>query len=388
MYPPPNPVPDIGLNSTAEELFISLEKMAHGYPLPNNVITDVNPYNYSPSYLPQGIWYLIRSKENGATDLGFWKVKGEASKLFSTSYITGWMTTLEFFEGQVPRERKTNWQMQEYWITQKGPGENSKKKETSSLCRVFLGGEQGLDYQKRQEMASLHIADHTLVHSTESIVLKANNGTSNGSTSKHVVDKDDETGVVAVTGEPPNYLVENQPEIDYFPRGDYLELLDLDNPASPSSSSDNSSCLTMSSDEYFDSLALLRELDSESNQDLVQKNENCKFSISVSFKPNEVLMVPASPVGSLSSNEESRQGILGTGLSLPALVDDNENLVDVVRSQKADYRDEGPSNSHDAGTSSSRQHPSQDGERKAAKGRKKKLRKNKYSCFMPFYFLF
>lgn len=109
------------------------------------------------------------------------------------------------------------------------------------------------------------------------------------------MDGDAETGNLAVAGEPPFYLVGNPPEIDYISRGDFLELLDLDNPASPSSSSDDSSCLTSSSDECFDSLALLQELDSEINWHSAQKNESCKFSVSASFRPNEVVMAPISP---------------------------------------------------------------------------------------------
>lgn len=60
-------------------------------------------------------------------------------------------------------------------------------------------------------------------------------------------------------------------ENDYLSRGDYLELLDLDTPASHSFSS-VSSCLTMSSDECFDSLALLEELEPKSKQELVTNN--------------------------------------------------------------------------------------------------------------------
>lgn len=45
-------LPEIDFDCADEEIFIFLEKMAGGYPLPGNVITDVNPYNYPPSNLP------------------------------------------------------------------------------------------------------------------------------------------------------------------------------------------------------------------------------------------------------------------------------------------------------------------------------------------------
>ncbi|BFG17906.1 hypothetical protein CerSpe_041800 [Prunus speciosa] len=83
------------------------------------------------------------------------------------------------------------------------------------------------------------------------------------------------------------------PEIDYVSRGDYLELLDLDTPASFSFSSD-SSCLTMSSDECFDSLALLEELEPKNSPYLVNNNAGCKFSISAPPRADELVMFAAS----------------------------------------------------------------------------------------------
>lgn len=108
------------------------------------------------------------------------------------------------------------------------------------------------------------------------------------------MNKDDETENMVAAGRPPNLPVANLPETDCFSRGDYLELQDLDNPASRSSSSDNSSCMTMSSDEYFDSIALLRDLESESNQALAQKDKDCKLSVTASLRPDEVVVLPAS----------------------------------------------------------------------------------------------
>lgn len=66
---------------------------------------------------PDGIWFLVPFKENTQTQQGHWKAKGETREIFSNSVIIGWETTLEFYEGQVPRERKTDWVMQEYTIT-------------------------------------------------------------------------------------------------------------------------------------------------------------------------------------------------------------------------------------------------------------------------------
>ncbi|KAK3043091.1 hypothetical protein RJ639_001206 [Escallonia herrerae] len=106
-------------SQTEEELFKSLRKIIDGSPLPGNVITDVNPYQYKPSHLPEG----KKDSENG-----FWKVKGKACEIFTNSTITGWRTTLEFYEGQAPHGPRIDWLIQEYGITYKGVGNNSKPK--------------------------------------------------------------------------------------------------------------------------------------------------------------------------------------------------------------------------------------------------------------------
>ena len=78
---------------------------------------------------------------------------------------------------------------------------------------------------------------------------------------------------------------QNQHEIDHPPEGDFLELMDLlDDPASPSSS--ESSCVTISSDDWFDSEALMQEIDPENNQ------RNAGY-VSAPVKPNMVVVLPA-----------------------------------------------------------------------------------------------
>lgn len=52
---PPAPVPppaNIGLYWTDEEIFMSLESLTKGSFNPENVLTDVNPYQHRPSNLP------------------------------------------------------------------------------------------------------------------------------------------------------------------------------------------------------------------------------------------------------------------------------------------------------------------------------------------------
>ncbi|CAN6539426.1 unnamed protein product [Malus baccata var. baccata] len=355
MYPQSAALPaDISLQCTDEELCVSLEKIQDGSPLPGNVIRDVNPYRCAPSNLPDGFWYFIRSSESSPTNIGQWRAKGEASRIFSNSSIYGWRATLEFYRGQAPHETKTNWVMQEYWITQKKSSESSKLKDVGSLCRVFLRDDETPNSNKLQELVNSDRA----IHSTHSIVPRVED---RGSTSKPRVENeasnDRETGTLVVTERLPvrDDNVQIMHENDYLSRGDYLELLDLDTPASHSFSS-VSSCLTMSSDECFDSLALLEELEPKSKQELVTNNNK--------------LVAFASSSGSFdkSRNEERiRNRSPNPGSSVCAKIVTENSSKNASRKQKSDDRNEGPSNSQNANV-----------------GGTKKLKRKKYFCFMPF----
>lgn len=109
--------------------------------------------------------------------------------------------------------------------------------------------------------------------------------------------EDNDTEIVRTRERVSHNLVDIEHETDYLPGGDFLELLDLENPASPSSSSD-SSCLTMSSDECFDALDLLRDLESEKSHAQMQNNPDCKLSVFASSRPTEMVMYPA-PTGNI-----------------------------------------------------------------------------------------
>ncbi|XP_044511562.1 NAC domain-containing protein 76-like isoform X3 [Mangifera indica] len=382
MCPPAaSPLPDIDISSTYEELFGSLEKMNKGYPLPSNVINDVDPYNHMPSNLPDGLWFLVSCKDNKSVQHGHWKAKGEACEIFSNSLITGWRTTLEFYDGQDPHGCKTDWVMQEYRITQKKWCKSKKAEDVSSLCRVFLIDRSGPTHEKKQKMAAVSAADingGTHIDPAELSSARVNHDRDQGSTSKHQVlqvnNDNDETKEMPA--------MEN-----HLSRDDYLELLDLVDPLSPSSSSENSSCLTMSSDEYFDSWALLQELETKNNNGIAAKNAGYKYSFPTSQKSNEVVMLPESLV-SLERSKSTGKEIFKCGSSTPYSATANRNLEQlgekqVIRVEKADYKDEGPSNPQYPAISSDRNLAIPKGGRKPTNGRIKKLKKN-YFRFMPF----
>lgn len=375
---PPN---EISFYWSDEELFTCLQGMINGSPLPDNVIRDVNPYQHNPSCLSDRFWYLTSSEDTKFAE-GFWKPKGEPYEIFSNSSITGWRTTFEFYEGTTPHVLKTDWVMQQYKITQKGQSKNIKPMAASSLCRVFQSGGQSSSHEMQKELGVANVADENHTCSKPSVVSNTDNSTGQGSKSESQVQHGNgETGLLAASERSLNHPVDNLPEIDYFSDGDFLELRDLADPVSPSSSSDNSSCLSQTSDECFDSLALLRDLECD-------KDVGCKFSVAALVMPDKVVLQPASS-GSLTCDDRRKlpaEGPPKTDSSLlgSTKLSEKKGLKRAIATQEADNKVEGPSsNPHNlVASSGSNKAASSDEKGKAAADRKKKLKK--YLCFMPF----
>ncbi|XWS24324.1 hypothetical protein CRYUN_Cryun28dG0091600 [Craigia yunnanensis] len=375
-----SPPANIGFTCTDEELFISFDKLTSGSPLPSNVV-DVNPYIYEPQNLPDDVWFLISSKENIDMEHGFWETKEEASEVFSNSDIIGWRTTLEYYEGQFPHGHKTDWVMQVFSITQKTLCDDNEKKETSSLCRVFLVS----SHEMQQNMSSAGIENETRNNLTQHPVLYANSSTRICSSSNP---ERDETEVLAAAERlpVPVHQGENLVEMDFFSSffsgGDFLELQDLDSPAS-SSSSENSSAASILSDECFDSMAFLQDLE---DPILEQNDAGKKLNVSASNKSEEVVIVPAT-LGSLVSVEGSNSGsdeFFKTTSSVPNAASGSRNQNKVTKHAEGDQRGEGPSSSSRKPSTSSDSHTAAPGgEKRAAFGGMKNLRK-KYLRFMPF----
>ncbi|KAK6935538.1 NAC domain, partial [Dillenia turbinata] len=152
------PSADISELWTEAELILSLESYKSGAPTPQTVMTNVNPYNYEPVNLPNGIWYLTHSVVDKNAEMGFWKVRGDACRIFTNSSILGWRTTLDFYMGQVPREHKTGWMMREYSITLKEQCENVKLKDRRVLCRVFRSDGKILRHEKASNPTDVNVS--------------------------------------------------------------------------------------------------------------------------------------------------------------------------------------------------------------------------------------
>ncbi|KAL1821934.1 hypothetical protein ACET3Z_016803 [Daucus carota] len=284
MSPPNPPVP---FSSWTDKMItLSLEDYNQGKPPPQYLLSDLNPYSYLPSNLPDGIGYLLSSEVKKDTQLGSWKENGEPCEIFTNSVLTGWRTTYEFFEGQSPNEKKTNWVMQEYKITHKGPGDGSKSKDYGSLCRILQ-------------------SKKSIPEGINMISLPKSNSTGGQGSKNEAQEIGDVEAILLTSAERHNCAL----------RGDFLELDDLADPQSPFSTSFNSSCPTLASEELFDSDMLLQELDDKR----IDRKEQFKYTVSSTVKPNEVVMRPAI-VGKLTTEEPMKSNCY-----FPAFVVGGEN---------------------------------------------------------------
>ncbi|KAI3460297.1 hypothetical protein Pfo_016960 [Paulownia fortunei] len=383
MSPPAQPPPpaEIDLYWSDEQIISMLDEYTPGSHLPNNVLADSSPYQYPPSNLPEGIWYLVHSNEKKESVYGFWKAKGEACNFYSNSMIIGWRTTLEYFEGQAPHGQRTEWLMQEYGLTQKELCDKDKPKESRFLCRVFLcSGHSSKSGMHPQNCET--IIEPKKITSVASINPNNNitSGQNSGSESKREFKGE---ALPVETDNKPNSSPQLFSELECFLRGDYLELNDLEDPESHSSSSQNSSCLSKLSDEEFDISAFLRDLEEEENNYMQGQQSSSRYSFT-SVRPNDVVLQPASS-GALLTGSARTDLVEGSRSSSTI----HERLTDkrvqehTTKRHNPESRTEGTSNFSSSGTpSTSQTNVVPSGEKKAGAGRMKKLKT--YFCFKPF----
>lgn len=245
---------------TDEGIFTSLQNFKTEKPLPANVDSELNPYQYRPQDLPSDLWYFCSTVKK-ESDIGFWQETGEPCEIFSNSAISGFRTTLRFYEGNTPHGRKTDWVMQEYRITEKY--KTNVNDDHRALCRVFLAAE-------------------------------------------------------------------NLSETECFLTGDYLELNDLIDDSGRSSMSTNSSCLTMTSDEYFDSIALLQQLDDDEN---MKDSSIIKFNLSAHVNSKSVIC-PTTTLSLKNESSEAKEEYRNGSTSIPSSSEEEKKKENVIKTKK------------------------------------------------------
>ncbi|XP_023546400.1 NAC domain-containing protein 30-like [Cucurbita pepo subsp. pepo] len=367
----------LDLFSTDNETFLALWRIRSGGSFPANV-HDINPYQCKPENLPDGVWYYVEGNVDAGSSFGRWKLKDGDCKLYSNSSFTGGRASYEYYEGQAPYESKTAWVMQKYWMNQMDLRATIEQKETSSLCKVFLGDEQFQNNEmiQKTEFSSILNSEPILNHQLVVTDGSTSNNMASGSTSKSKMNEDDKMIELADAGKRlDNHLEDIHPEMDYYLGDDYLELLDLDNPTSSSSSSENSSCLSMSSNEDFDTMDVLRDVEREINHDRGRRDAACIHS-SAPFKlKKEVVYQVASDslVTIIRSHPPAKE---------TPKTDSSANMKLPSQSKKEGYRMKGASSSCHNKVVSNGEETGVDGGKKRV-GRREKSPKKKYFCFFP-----
>ncbi|KAG5613240.1 hypothetical protein H5410_024521 [Solanum commersonii] len=364
--PPPGLMSSYG---TDDEICLVLNQINRGSPIPDDVIED-NPYKYDPSNLPDGAWFLVRKSEEKSTEYGLWRVKDSACEIFANSDISGWRTTFEFFLVQASIEQKTVCIMHEYKVTPKGQHDLTKSQE-SALCRFF-----GLWNGAEQDEVRHLLGYFSLIPS-----VNPDTSVTMGNVQLLNPRQIEGAGSSLVDKSIDQFVDDKEAEIDCIIRGDYLELDDLiDGASHDSSSSENTSRQSFASDEFFNSRALLAELDDEKKEDLSGKGSTSNHTIMMCQIANDVVVQPG-PLGFLIKGSDAK-----AKETQQALDNDKSKCQDqAAKKLKAERTDEGPSHARRATTSSSSSNSSSDEPGRAARREAKRSKKlMKFLCFMPF----
>jgi len=416
---PPESIPyvvELNEYSTDEAVFTSLIQIKRGYSLPLNVLSDVDPYQFTPSNIPvlgAGMWFFWSGSKTD-TENGFWRSTGETCEI-RPSMIMCLRKTLQFYEGPASDGQKTNLMMQEYTTNDKC----SNQQDTRALYRVFLmdGSSSGSGRLSKSELLVKkldNVAGLSAVanQSPDQPLTVANQSSDQPSAvakqsqdqpSAVAYQSQDQPSAVAnqsqdqpsavanqsqdqpsalayqSQGQPsamasesedqPSALANQSPDWllgDYVSRGDYLELDDLAIPLSRTTSAD-SSCMTRSvtSEDLFDSDALLCEL----GDDNADHDSRLKLNLSAPAKLKQAVMQPTTLE---SLTEESKPCTGQTSKTNPT-----------PESKPGDRCNNSTSN--EAGTSSSSSSSSSEGSSKEErKALTKKRKMMKFLCFLAF----
>ncbi|KAI7740915.1 hypothetical protein M8C21_033042 [Ambrosia artemisiifolia] len=372
MCPQESIPPAVELNecSTDEVVFKSLMQIKSGCSLPSNVRSDVDPYQFTPSNLPAGVWYLWSGSKTD-TEYGFWRPTGETCETCS-SLITCLRKTHQFYEGTASDGQKTNLMMQEYTTNDKC----NIQQDPRALYRVYLidGSSSGTGsgrlsksevlVKKLDTVAGLSDVANQFPDQPSTV---ANQSSAQPSAVANQ-SQDQPSAVAYDSQDQPSALANQSPDRllgDYVSSGDYLALDDLAIPLSRTTSAD-SSCMTRSvtSEDLFDSDALLCEL----GDDNVDHDSRLTLNLSAPAKLKEVVM-QATTLESLDKESKPCTGQTSKTNSSP----------------EREPRDRcNNSTSNEAGTSSSSSSSSEGSSKEEKKVLTKKRKMMKYLCFLAF----
>eukprot|EP00262_Sarcandra_glabra_P020680 TRINITY_DN8378_c0_g2_i2.p1 TRINITY_DN8378_c0_g2~~TRINITY_DN8378_c0_g2_i2.p1 ORF type:complete len:388 (+),score=69.46 TRINITY_DN8378_c0_g2_i2:151-1314(+) len=323
-----SPTSPINYHGTDEDSLMQLKRillMSPGAPFPSNVIEN-SPFNVEPWDLPDSFWYLLGKGTNKSTEAGYWKSIGSID-IFSNS-TQGTKTIREF---HTRLGWRTDWLMHEYKMDhtedhQFNMAQNLQ--DYNSLCKIFRNRGQSSNHER----AAVDEADDDLIYSMFDIIDfgEMNRSSQDSINISEVVSRDERN----LENQRTNELYDSKTggflelkdligEPSDFETGGFMELDDLNDNESYMSSSVDSSCPSVTSDEYFNTSAMLRELQSSNNDsDRAKMHMDHKFIAPASAIPNQMVIKPptSASLHSNSSSKKKNKEAMVESASIPAAV--------------------------------------------------------------------
>ncbi|XP_020580200.1 NAC domain-containing protein 83-like isoform X2 [Phalaenopsis equestris] len=399
MCPPaPFPLrPDINVSATDEEVLLFLGGRKAGDPVPSNIITEVNPFSVEPWNSPEDIWYLSNFEDGCSSGqqntfkvmkIGCWRLIDHLT-IYRGSVAAGSKTTWQFYMGQAPPGNRTGWLMYHYQRVQKACQGIIAAQDPNSIFRVFLQEES--PHTAHRCLASSDKADGEHVESMLLRFLEEEEGSSPTNAAdqselgapqqRH--DKSNQDFVTNNSAADLDALVE-------FSKGEYLELEDIFDLESTSSSSDDSSLISSNSDDGFDAEALLKDLENDNSKNIKDEGLNSQFNVASSAKPPHSVTRLSHSAGSHNiNNTHSMDNELVLSNSLTSDGCSSKAFKSPPKSEQlfstgtsaGFYPRSQPKRTHSGSSASSSSSSNGSGSKSVARIRK--LGK-KYCCFTPF----
>ncbi|KAG9440907.1 hypothetical protein H6P81_021072 [Aristolochia fimbriata] len=323
-----------------------LRRIARGSPTPEDVL-DVNPFVHHAENLPEDMLFLVNSPDRRHNEAGYWVDTGRNKRLTSTLPIVE-KTTLQFYEGQAPDGNITVWLMHIYKL-------DCTEQYPKCLCMLDTDLELLLANLARTE-------ENTPAFSNDSEVVSVNELRPPAASESSIR----------------NIILRDHIDLDFIGE-DYLELNDLAGYAS-SSSSENSSELSINSEYYLDSEEpSFREIRDDGYPDSGQRKVN-RLVVSAPPLSDQVLIrLPPGSDGNKDFNPKNKENQntdpQNKGHStLPTGSADREASRDTKKPKHVADAHEGTAT---AGPSNS-----SGGDKKGGKGLAKMGKK--FFCFAPF----